>query len=297
MTTIAEKIIKIKKNHEPIGGQTEGVVFKLKDGWLLKVGHSLAEKIIYDNQVLNGLSLELNRTITQAVNGWIYSLNTSDPIYDISIIRYVPNQNSSDFEKGEKNIEDFPLSAYVLLIGQMMDAIANGLYPDLIGANILVNYKEQRFQLIDSFQDHAMACRAYNDCGLDFFTALYQELNILHNSEEMNKRISLGKLSISDMLDNSEEMNKEIFRKLQEAIQYMGFMQSDGPYENYDEAKLSMGESLQFPPFNTKGLGLITKIPLSADSGILIRQLDIIEDHFPPHPICNLSDRPAQNNR
>ena len=58
-----------------------------------------------------------------------------------------------------------------------------------------------------------------------------------------------------------------------------------------------MGESLQFPPFNTTDLGLITEIPLSVDSGILIDQLDIIKKSFPPNPICNLSDRPAQNNR
>jgi hypothetical protein len=181
MTTIAEKIIKIKKNHEPIEEGTSAFVYNLQSGWLLKVEKDIDEKIINDNKVLEGLSLKLNSPITQAVNGWIYSLNTSDPIYDISIIRYVPNQKSPDFEKGQKNIEDFPTYAYVLLIGQMMDAIANGLYPDLIGANILVNYEEQSFQLIDCLQDHAIACRVYRDrdYALDYFTALDQKLNIL----------------------------------------------------------------------------------------------------------------------
>ena len=295
MTTIAQQIIEIVVIQKPIGGQTEGgVVFKLKDGWLLKVGKDIDEKIIKDNKVLEGLSLKLNSTITQAVNGEIYSLNTSDPRDNISIIHYVPNQEYPDFKKGQKKIEDFPLSAYVLLIGQMMDAIANGLYPDLIGANILVNYKEQSFQLIDSFTNQETACRTYSISDANYFTALYDRLKKLN--------------------DGNDDQDK-ILDKLSKAIKCIGFTQSNGPYENDNEEKnildkiskaikkifqnIGLAEvDLEFPPFNTKGLGLMKQIPLSADiDDTLIRQLNIIEARFPPNPICYLPDRTAQRNR
>ncbi|MFN5351036.1 MAG: hypothetical protein ACK5BE_00250 [Alphaproteobacteria bacterium] len=279
MTTIAQKIIDIQANQEPIGGGKGGGVFKLKDGWLLKVGYSLAKKINKGNQALEDLSLNLNLNITQAVNGEIYSLNTFDPQDNISIIQYVPNQKHPDFKKEQKKIEDFPLSAYVLLIGQMMDAIANGLYPDLIGANILVNYEEQSFQLIDSFTSQRRALINYN----------VNEANGLNDAYCDALSFRLTKLGGYRLYNaNDLLMYQKMLQKLNPAITCMDFK----PYESGEQDL-----NLQFPPFNTTDLGLITEIPLSADIDTLIGQLDIIEKSFPPHPICYLPDITAQKKR
>jgi hypothetical protein len=298
MTTIAQQIIEIVKNHKPKAEGNWAFVYELanklvlrdnklepESTWLLKIGKDIEEYIKNNNtdKLFEGYSLKLSSNIPLAVNHEVFSVSDEVffPVKDnkrsvVSIIRYVPNQKSPDFAKGQKKIEDFDLYEYIRLVAQMMDAIANGLYPDLIGKNILVNYEEESFQLIDSFETIKEADTYYNLNDSDYYEMLYKKL--------VN-------------LNNGNDDDNKILNKLNQAIEYMGFTHLEGPYKSdtviketidyYGNKILYFGLKFPFfsPPEEVK-----REINFSAPFSELKNQLKVLDESIRPYPVCFSKD-------